>query len=230
MARRKRRFYRQVVRNCRPHSPRMHPAHTEPAWEAPPPDTLDDFTAEADTADVWEDGDLLETTVEDADTDIAVVNVAAPDISRCRSLGSRYPVWERRLRLTAETRLDMAASGCPPSIRIVPVRVVFTSPPTLEREIIVCGSVLARVSLRGVAVRRIALPFQSVITAWPVRNKDRVDAEFICFAGTRVCPVLVTAPNGRTRRACDIKVAFDARVRVFHLFTPWRAPRHPDLW
>jgi hypothetical protein len=131
------------------------------------------------------------------------------------SPGFRYPVWEKRVRLIGEARLDIGENEVEHPVRIVPIDVYFSSPPTLDRLVIVCGFVWARIHLGRQPARPIALPFQATYPAWPVRDHDRVVEDLLNFAGNRVCPILVTAPNGRIHRALELKVAFDANIKVF---------------
>jgi hypothetical protein len=129
--------------------------------------------------------------------------------------GFRYPVWEKRVRLIGETRLDAGENDIHRSSRIVPLDVFFSSPPTLDRQVIVCGFVLAKIIWRRLT-KQVALPFQATFPAWPVRDQDRVVEDLLNFAGNRVCPTLITTPNGRIRKAIELKVAFDANIKVFH--------------
>lgn len=128
--------------------------------------------------------------------------------------GYRWPVWERRVRLMGEARIDVGAFTRDCSFRLDPQEVRFTSPPALDRQIIVCGFVIARLAHTRRSTRQVALPFQTVFTAWPVRDNDRVTGELLSFAGSRVCPLVITHPDGQNRRTCDLKVAFDAIIRV----------------
>jgi hypothetical protein len=137
------------------------------------------------------------------------------DQRSCRIPISRYPVWERRVRLVGEARLHLGDCDIHGVARLIPHDVRFTSPPTLSREIVICGSVLARFETGRQGRRQVALPFQRHFTAWPVQDGDAVCAELLSFVGSRICPILVSAPSGRIQRACELKTFFDALVRVF---------------
>jgi hypothetical protein len=193
-------------------------------WGDPSPDDVNErelVEEEDELEEELEDG--LEEALEEAPSEILpCIPHKKRRLSKRRRLPleCRYPVWERKVRLTGEARIECND----PSFyrrRLIPQEVCFTSPPTLTREIIICGFVVARLIHRGHTPRRVALPFQATFTAWPVQALDLVVEDFICFAGARVCPILATSPNGRVYKACELKVAFDALVRVFH---PLRRP------
>lgn len=125
----------------------------------------------------------------------------------------RWPVWERQVSVVGEARI-FCSTPPGPTVHLVPLRARFSSPPALDRQVLVCGYVDARLIRRRRQSRRVALPFQAVFPAWPARSGDYVHSELVRFSGVRVCPIRVTTMDGYVRRACDLKVFLTVLVRV----------------
>jgi hypothetical protein len=192
---------------CRPQTRQSLEWDEQPLGAA---DLPDDVLAELEAEDLAEPGGPLQPLLSDWCTP-----------RRNPPPHCRYPLWEKRVRLVGDTRLAADLVDFRPPARLEPVEVIFTSPPTVVREVIVCGFVSARLLLRSRADRRIALPFQALFPAWPVRDGDHTREDFVRFDGTRICPTLVTTPGGRTQRAVDLKVFFTAVIRVFRARPGW---------
>jgi hypothetical protein len=187
-------------------------------WKEDLPDDELDLPLDHDTDDLSAASELSDLDMDETNTALTPVWQDEQPLlhsEHCRFPPTRYPVWERRVRLLGETRLYLADCNLRGRSRLIPHDVRFTSPPTLPREIIICGSVLARFEAGRQMRRQVALPFQRHFTAWPVQDGDTVCAELLHFIGSRICPILVSGSNGRIRRACELKIFFDALVQVF---------------
>lgn len=175
-----------------------------------------DIEADVMGCDDWDERSILDDLYESSKTEkfpLSVHKTWVPVPARRSPPLCRWPVWERKVRLIAEARVRSDAR-LRQHLRLLPIDVHFTSPPALDREVIACGYVSAQFATGSLRHRRLALPFQGVFSAWPVRNGDSVHGDLITFVGGRVCPILVTDASGHTHRMHDLKVVFEALIRV----------------
>ncbi len=129
-------------------------------WKEDLPDDELDLPLDHDTDDLSAASELSDLDMDETNTALTPVWQDEQPLlhsEHCRFPPTRYPVWERRVRLLGETRLYLADCNLRGRSRLIPHDVRFTSPPTLPREIIICGSVLARFENTGGLTRAAAM-------------------------------------------------------------------------